>query len=403
MGRVYRLGQPLAFAVIFLILLAVPGFAAQQGGDKKDNRPERGIALYTDYSGIAVARGETVQMDMTLENKGRTDENVDVRIVSVAKGWKATLKGARFQVTGVYVPEGKTKALALSLEPDKGIGPGKYAFQFEAKTVDGKFTSAYTLNVEVQERKIGADNIQITAAYPVLRGQTDARFEFSIEVMNKGDMERTFNLAAIGPEKWEINFKPAYEQKQISSIRVKEGQSQNVAVEVTPTPNAASGEYPIIVRISSGDSKAEVKLTVNLTGTYKLDAGTPNGILSLEAMAGKPVTFSLFVRNSGSAVNRNISFSSFKPENWEVKFKPEKLETLASGEMKQIEVTIIPARQSLVGDYSVGVMTTGEKSDKTVEMRVTVKASSAWGWIGIGIILLVIAGLAFLFVKMGRR
>jgi len=32
-----------------------------------------------------------------------------------------------------------------------------------------------------------------------------------------------------------------------------------------------------------------------------------------------------------------------------------------------------------------------------------VKASSAWGWIGIGIILLVIAGLSFLFVKMGRR
>lgn len=403
MGRVYRLGQPLAVAVVFLILLAVPGFAAQQEGDKKDNRPERGIALYTDYSGIAVARGETVQMDMTLENKGRKDENVDVRIVSVAKGWKATLKGARFQVTGVYVPDGKTKTLALTLDPDKGIGPGKYAFQFEAKTVDGKFTSAYTLNVEVQERKSGADNIQVTAAYPVLRGQTDARFEFSIEVMNKGDMERTFNLAAIGPEKWEINFKPAYEQKQISSIRVKEGQSQNVAVEVTPTQNAASGEYPIIVRITSGDSKAEVKLTVNLTGTYKLDAGTPNGILSLEAMAGKPVTFSLFVRNSGSAVNKNISFSSFKPENWEVKFKPEKLEALAPGEMKQIEVTIIPARQSLVGDYSVGIMTTGEKSDKTVEMRVTVKASSAWGWIGIGIILLVIAGLAFLFVKMGRR
>ncbi len=403
MGRVYRLVQPLAVAIVFLILLAVPGFAAQQEGNKKDNRPERGIALYTDYSGIAVARGETVQMDMTLENKGRTDENVDVRIVSVAKGWKATLKGARFQVTGVYVPDGKTKALALTLEPDKGIGAGKYAFQFEAKTVDGKFTSAYTLNVDVQERKAGADNIQITAAYPVLRGQTDARFEFSIEVMNKGDMERTFNLAAIGPEKWEINFKPAYEQKQISSIRVKEGQSQNVAVEVTPPPNAASGEYPILVRITSGDSRAEVKLTVNLTGTYKLDAGTPNGILSLEAMSGKPVTFSLFVRNNGSAINRNISFSSFKPENWEVKFKPEKLDALAPGEMKQIEVTITPGRQSLVGDYSVGVMTTGEKSDKTVEMRVTVKASSAWGWIGIGIILLVIAGLAFLFVKMGRR
>ena len=76
-----------------------------------------------------------------------------------------------------------------------------------------------------------------------------------------------------------------------------------------------------------------------------------------------------------------------------------------SGYLKnvEIEVTIKPGAQSLVGDYSVGIMTNGEKSDKTVEMRVTVKASSAWGWIGIGIILLVIAGLSFLFIKMGRR
>jgi uncharacterized membrane protein len=405
MGHGTRVRKSLAVAFIFIILLIVaPALALAAEAEKKDNRPERGIALYTDYTGISVARGETVQMDLILENKGRTDENVDVRIVSAAKDWKATLKGARYQVTGMYVPEGKSKSLALSLESAKTVAAGKYLFQFEAKTTDGKLTASHTLTVNVQERTAGgADTIQVNAAYPVLRGQTDSKFEFSLEVMNKSDMERTFNLAASGPEKWEINFKPAYEQKQISSIRVKEGASQTVAVEVTPAQNANSGEYPILVRIGSGDTKADVKLIVNLTGTYRLDAGTPNGILSLDAVGGKPVTFSLFVRNSGSAVNRNVSFSSFKPENWEATFKPEKIEALAPGEMKQVEVTITPGRQSLVGDYSVGVMAVGEKSDKTVEMRVTVKASSAWGWIGIGIILLVIAGLSFLFIKMGRR
>ncbi|MBU2235236.1 MAG: hypothetical protein KKE49_06320 [Proteobacteria bacterium] len=405
MGRVNLVKKSWSIAFIFFILLGVmPALlSAQQEADRKDNRPERGIAVYTEYSGVSVARGETVQMDLTLENKGRRDENIDVRIVSAAKGWKATLKGARYQVTGMVVPDGKAKTLALNLEPEKGIGPGKYAFQFEAKTADGQLTSSHTLTVNVQERTLGADNIQVIVSYPVLRGQTDSRFEFSLDVTNKGESDRTFNLAATGPEKWEINFKPAYEQKQISSIRVKEGQSQTVAVEVAPAQNAASGEYPVLVRISSGESKAEVKLTVNLTGTFRLDAGTPNGILSLEAFAGKPTTFSLFVKNTGSAVNRNVTFSSFKPENWETAFKPEKIDALAPGEMKQVEIKVTPGPQSLVGDYSVGIMTNGEKADKTVEMRVTVKASSAWGWIGIGIILLVIAGLSFLFVKMGRR
>ncbi|MEK7375004.1 MAG: NEW3 domain-containing protein, partial [Thermodesulfobacteriota bacterium] len=393
-------------ACVFCVLMVgamTSLFSAQQWADKKDNSPERGIAVYTEYSGVSVARGEMVQMDLTLENKGRRDENIDVRIAAAAKGWKATLKGARYQVNGMVVTDGKAKNLALNLEPEKGIGPGKYAFQFEAKTADGQLTSSHTLTVNVQERTLGADNILVIVSYPVLRGQTDSRFEFSLDVTNKGESDRTFNLAATGPEKWEINFKPAYEQKQISSIRVREGQSQTVAVEVAPAQNAASGEYPVLVRIGSGESKAEVKLTVNLTGTYRLDAGTPNGILSLEAFAGKPTTFSLFVKNTGSAVNRNVTFSSFKPENWETTFMPEKIDALEPGAMKQVEVKVTPGPQSLVGDYSVGIMTNGEKADKTVVMRVTVKASSAWGWIGIGIILLVIAGLSFLFVKMGRR
>jgi uncharacterized membrane protein len=186
-------------------------------------------------------------------------------------------------------------------------------------------------------------------------------------------------------------------------LRIKGATSQSVAVEVTPAKEASPGDYPILVRVTSGEKRADVKLTVALTGIYKLDAGTPSGILSLEAIAGKTANFSFFVKNTGSAVNRNITFSSFKPENWEVTFKPEKLDALETGALKQVEVTIKPAAQALVGDYSVGVMINGEKSDKTIEMRVTVKASTAWGWIGIFIIIFVIAGLSALFIYLGRR
>jgi len=386
--------------IAFLFLLSSISFAQEE---KKDLRPERGIVVFTEYSGVTVPKGEAVKMDLTLENKGRKDETIDVKISTIPKGWKATLKGGSYLVSGMFVPNGKSKNLALNLEPDKTLGPGTYDFQFDAQTEDRKFTSTHKLAVTVQERTPGLDDIQITTSYPVLRGQTDARFEFSLEVLNKIEVDRTFNLAAIGPEKWEINFKPSYETKQISSIRIRGGQSQNVAVEVSPPREAKSGEYPILVRISSGEKKAEVKLTVILTGIYKLYAGTPTGILSLEAVAGKPANFSLFVKNTGSAVNRNITFSSFKPENWEVTFKPEKIEALEPEALKQVEVTVKPAAQALVGDYSMGCLVNGEKSDKTVEIRVTVRASTAWGWIGIGIIILVIAGLSGLFIWLGRR
>jgi uncharacterized membrane protein len=394
-----------ALLVAALILAGTTVVSAADEQAKRDDRPARGIAIYSEFSGVVVPVGESVRMDLTVENKGRQDEVVALKLTSVPKGWKASLKGGSFTVTGVAVPDGKTRTLSFSAEPDKGLSPATYEFGIEGVTADGKLKANYAIVVTSRERsRLGGDDIQITTSYPVLRGQTDATFEFSLDVNNKTDADRTFNLAAQAPEKWEINFKPGYEQKQISSLRIRGNSNQTVAVSVTPPKDTTAGEYPILVRISSGESKAEAKLMVVLTGIYKLEAATPTGILSTDAVTGKPTTVSLLIKNTGSAVNRNINLSSFKPENWKVEFKPEKLEALEPNQLKQVEATITPAATALVGDYSVGLMVDGEKSSsKTIEMRVTVKAPTAWGWIGVGLIAVVIAGMGGLFAWLGRR
>jgi uncharacterized membrane protein len=397
-------------SVLFLsifIIFSIAGAATVLAQADKDKdvlpRPERGIAIYTEFSGVIVPPGESVRMELTADNKGKRDENISMKISQVPKGWRASLKAPNFTVDAVPVPATKTRTLTFLAEPDKTVKPGNYLFQIDARTEDGQFTATQKINVTVREKTAMGEDFTVTTSYPVLKGQTDAKFEFSLEVNNKSEVDRNFNLSAQAPPKWEINFKPAYEQKQISSFRIKGGSSQTVAVEVTPPKDAQSGSFPIVVGIASGDKKQDVKLTVVLTGIYKLDAGTPTGLLSLEALAGKAAQMSLFVKNTGSAVNQNISFSSFKPENWKVEFKPEQMETLPAGELKQVEVIITPAAQALVGDYSVGIGVQGEKANKSLELRVTVKASTAWGWIGIGIIVLVVLGLVVLFVRMGRR
>jgi len=403
-GSIFR-GSFLNLIILLLVcLLGLKPALGQEKEREKDTRPERGFAIYSEYSGIFVPPGESVRMELTVENKGKRDEDIALQLTTVPKGWKATIKGPNYLVNEIPVPGGKSRTLTFSAEPDKGVKPGTYLFQIDAQTGDGKLTSSQKIEVTVREKTAFAEDITVTTSYPVLRGQTDSKFEFSLEINNKGETDRTINLAAQAPEKWEINFKPAYEQKQISSFRLKGGQNQTVAVEVTPPRDATSGTYPVNVSVTSGEKKAEIKLSVILTGIYKLDAGTPTGLLSLDAFTGKPANMSLFVKNTGSAVNRNLTLSSFKPENWKVEFKPEKIDTLEPGAMKQVEVTITPAAQALVGDYSVGLNVDGEKgSNKTVEIRVAVKTSTAWGWIGIFIIVVVIAGLGGLFIWLGRR
>jgi uncharacterized membrane protein len=224
-----------------------------------------------------------------------------------------------------------------------------------------------------------------------------------MEVSSELEKDALFDLFAQGPEGWDINFKPAYENKYISSLRLKSNGNKTVAMVVNPPPGTEPGKYPINVRVTSGSAKAEADMEVDLMGTYALKVGTPDGLLSLNARQGKPAHMSFYVRNTGSAANNGIKFLSFKPENWKVEFSPEKMDTIKPGELKQVEVSITPSSEALVGDYSVNVNVEGEKVSKPLEFRVTVNASSTWGWIGIGIILLVVIGLIGLFRWVGRR
>ena len=308
-------------------------------------------------------------------------------------------------MNGLYVPPKETKTLTFEADPDKGIKPETYKFRLAAKTSDGHFEMGETITVTVKDEKqeTEAKGVKLTTSYPVIRGPSDATFEFSVEVDSQLDKDAVFDLFAQGPSGWEINFKPAYESKYISSLRLKANQNSTIAVEVKPVPKAEAGEYPVNIRVSSGDAKAEAKLTVALTGTYALEVGTPTGLLSLDARQGRPANLSFYVKNTGTAANQNIKFMSFKPENWKVEFKPESLDVIEPGDLKQVEMIITPYDEALVGDYSVTISVDGEKVQKTLESRVTVKASAAWGWIGIGIIVVVIGGMTGLFRWLGRR
>jgi len=396
------------FVLSFILILCMGTSSvslglAQEQKEKEDRRPERGISVAFEYPEVIINKGDDVSLDLIVKNKGKRDENIYLRIAAASPGWKARIKTYSFSITSIHVPEGEDKHVTFFAKPEKDTRPGTYEFKVDAKTEDGELKVSHGLKITVQEEEKEKGEIELTTSYPVLRGPSDARFEFSLDVANKTDKEDTFNLIAKGPKDWQINFKPSYEDKYISSLRLKDDESRSINVEVTPDRLAKAGEYLIPVLVSAGESRAEAQLKVTITGTYKLEVVTATELLSLETEKGEPGNISMYVKNTGSAIIHDIEFLSIKPENWKVDFKPEKIDALESGSLKQVEVTIVPAEQALVGDYAVGLNISGEKTSDALELRVTVNASAAWGWIGIGIIVLVILGLFGLFVSLGRR
>ena len=103
-------------------------------------------------------------------------------------------------------------------------------------------------------------------------------------------------------------------------------------VEISPAPRAEIGEHSIKVFAKCSEGEAEIELKVELTGTHSIACRTLNGVLSLTARKGKDANISMYVINEGSAPEKEVSFTSFKPENWEIKFEPEMIEGLEPGD-----------------------------------------------------------------------
>ncbi len=394
------------FVISFILFTISSGFPAEQKKKIEDYEkiPERSLSMAAEFPGVEVPPGESVNMNITFFNRGRRTEALKVMIISKPENWRARLKSETYTITGVSVPSLEDKTIVFEAEPDKTVKPGEYVFVLQAKTIDEQITLTQNINVRVKPREPGRERgIRLTTSYPVLKGPSDAKFEFSVEAENKLDRDAVFNLSAYAPEGWEVNFKPAYEYKTISSLKLKANQSQSITVEITPYKDSKPGSYPVIVRASYGDVKAEIPLTVVITGTYAIEAGTLTGLLSLDARQGKKTTTTIFLKNTGSATLNNVKLTSFKPENWKVEFNPESIPVLEPNQVKQVEISITPYEDALVGDYSVSVYVDAGRASKNLEFRVTVRAATTWGWIGVGIIAFVIVGLMVLFRVVGRR
>lgn len=395
-------------------VMAAGTCAVATAAESDADLPLRALRVAFQYPGVTLEPEDTISVDLLVRNRGKKDETVVLELTEQPEGWDVQLKKFSSVVGGVFVAGGAEQTLSLSAKPKPPESAGRQAptpklpagahrFTVKARSQDGTLTDTAQVTVTVREKPRGRERISMETSIPELRGPADDKFVFSLEVRNDTDQDAVFNFKATTPPGWESSFKPAYEQKQIASLQINANSNKTVEMQVTPPYNAKAGEYEFRAEASSPKGKVEKDLKVTITGTYSIKAGTPTGLLSLVTEKGQKATVSIVVQNKGSAPQSEINLQAFKPENWEVKFEPEKIKNLEAGHFRQVEMTITPAAQALVGDYSVNVQAQGEKANSDVEFRITIKAATTWGWIGVGLIVLVIGGLAVAFKLLGRR
>lgn len=360
-------------------------------------------SLTAPFPSVVVDRGEEVKLPLTVENRGKSPQTIDLSITTAPQGWEAVVERdfPRLEVKRIYLAAGDKVELQFRAKPPSAVAAGEYTFAVQAR--DGEGGSA-SLQIKVAVRgKEATGGVKMEVRFPVLRAPSGESFEFSVDVRNDTGDDRTFELVSVAPQGWLVGFKPEFERTQVSTISMQAGRTQGLKVAATPPPRADAGTYPIKVAARSGELRAEAELQAVVIGTYRMVLGTTTGRLNTKVNAGVLAPFTLVAGNSGSAPLTEVNLFASKPDGWQVTFSPERLDTLSPQEPREVNLQITAPAKAIPGDYSLRVTASSAQASSEVELRVTVLATTTWGWAGVGVVIIVLAALAGLFMRLGRR
>ena len=265
--------------------------------------------------------------------------------------------------------------------------------------------------VLAQDKTIEGE-LEIITKYPKVEIISGETAEFEVELKFKGEMldePRIFDLVVTVPKDWLTFISPVYpKDKKIASIRLQPGFAVGEKINIQTAPaywlKPEPGDYKITLEATSGELKGSIELTAVVTARYALILVPVTQRYDTKATAGKDNYFSIEVQNSGSAAIDDIKLSSNKPEDWAIKFSPDKVDTLPAGDFQTLDVNIKPPPKAIAGDYLITLIASGNKaSAENISIRVTVETPTVWGWVGVIIVIAVIAGLVFTFRRFSRR
>ena len=394
-----RVGRWLAAALVtfFFVLAAAPaGLAADSS--------QGGLRLTTGYPGVAVKPGDTPGFNVTVAAPLGT--RVSLETTDVPDGWTATLRGGGFVVDEVTVgttgtatdPNTGTVDVRVDVAVPADAAEGDYQLALEGTSADG----AARLELRVRVSAVATGGVTMVAAYPDLRGGSNTTFTYSVDLTNDTPDDIDFGLSAEGPQGWTIEVRPAA-QSRAATVTVTAGGKATLTVDVDPPNDTPAGTYPIVVTASAPNQSVQAELSTEVTGNFALLLATADQRLNASVQAGGTSTLALQVQNTGTAPLEGLAITATAPNGWEVAFDPAAIGVIAPGEIAEVTATIKASQQAVAGDYRLTLQAKVPEASDQIELRVAVQTSALWGFVGIGLVVLALAGLGLVFWRLGRR
>ncbi len=240
-----------------------------------------------------------------------------------------------------------------------------------------------------------------TASLMSLETTAKKPFRYNTSLHNGSGKQEIYELVTLAPDGWITTFQA--QGSEVSSIRIDSGKTQQISVEVNPSPEVKPGKYNIPLLAVSPDDTLRLELEAVVKGNYEVELTTPSGRLSDDVTEGSDKVIQLTVVNTGTLPLDNLELSAETPVKWTSAFDPAKITRLEPGKRQNIKATLTVPDKTIAGDYVTKFTVKNNSADANATFRMTVTTSLLSGWIGILIILLALGIVYYLIRKYGRR
>ncbi|MDQ0473687.1 COG1470 family protein [Labrys wisconsinensis] len=359
----------------------------------------KGLWLTTDFPSLTLHAGDTTSLGLTLYNYGLAPQRTELNVAEKPQAWSAVIEGQGKPVNAAFADYDGRATLSLKLDIPKDAKPGDYKLLIDAAGTDARSSLPVTVHLEPPL----AAKLTAEPKLPVLKGSPKSSFDFSVHVVNDSATDMLATLTAEAPAGFDVAFKEGYGSQELTSIPLKAGEAKDISVSIKPTQDTPAGDYPVTMKIAGAGTEATARLTLDVSGQPSLSLAGEDGRVSGNAYAGRERSYTLVLRNSGTAAARDLSLNGSAPPDWKVSFEPAHIDALQAGAERTVTALVTPAAKALDGDYVVSFSASGDGASQSASYRVTVLTSTLWGATGIGLVAVAALVLVGAVGRYGRR
>ena len=350
---------------------------------KAEVSQESAVTFSTDYPGVTMKPGDTSTFTLYITNTGSDETNVSLSAEDLPDGWSGSFKGSSNEVSMVHVGAQQTRedspSLSYSLSIPEDTAEDTYTVTLNAQGGEVDEDLELTVKVDAEEKIIGGGDF--TTDYAEQEGTSGTKFKYTTTLTNNSGENQTYSLSASGaPEGWSVSFTPSDAGSATSSVPIDAGTSSTITVE-----------------------KLELPVTIKVTGSYGLTATTPTGNLSVKTFAGETKDVTIALQNTGNIDLTAVALKAQASTDWEVTFDQDTVDSIPAGHSVEVTAHITPAKDAILGDYVTAVTASNDAVSSECDLRVSVQNHTSWGIVAVAIIAALVAGLALIIRRFGRR